>query len=258
MTQQVPSVCGSCWAEAATGALSDRYNIATGNKLRVQLAPQNLLNFKEKITGGGCTGGDSLKAYEFFHNYGVSDDTCATFVGVDYARGFVVAGMTKKDEVQAHMCYMCDWDGKCLFLPRDQYHLYGVDEYGTVTGVQEMKAEIFARGPISCSINSEANSFDIYKGGIIRCDDPADTECKTKGTDHVIVIAGWGVDAATGDEYWIGRNSYGTRWGEGAGGGWFRMLLGHDILSMESHQCTWGVPAKADVQRAVNQFQNSK
>lgn len=61
LTQQNPQVCGSCWAEAATGALSDRYAIATQNKLRVQLGLQNLLNFKKNITGGACTGGNSLK-----------------------------------------------------------------------------------------------------------------------------------------------------------------------------------------------------
>lgn len=45
LTQQNPAVCGSCWAEAATGALSDRYTIATNGKLRLNLAPQQLINF---------------------------------------------------------------------------------------------------------------------------------------------------------------------------------------------------------------------
>lgn len=35
--------------------------------------------------------------------------------------------------------------------------------------------------------------------------------CRTKNTDHVVVIAGWGVDAATNMPYWVGRNSYGTQ-----------------------------------------------
>lgn len=48
LTQQNPAVCGSCWAEAATGALSDRYVIATQGKLRVNLAPQQLINFNGK------------------------------------------------------------------------------------------------------------------------------------------------------------------------------------------------------------------
>ena len=43
ITQVNPNVCGSCWAEAATGALSDRFAIATSGKLRVTLAPQILI-----------------------------------------------------------------------------------------------------------------------------------------------------------------------------------------------------------------------
>lgn len=48
LTQQNPSVCGSCWAEAATGALSDRYTIATQGRLRMNLAPQHLINFNAR------------------------------------------------------------------------------------------------------------------------------------------------------------------------------------------------------------------
>ena len=41
---------------------------------------------------------------------------------------------------------------------------YGVDEFGSVLGEEEMKAEIYARGPIACLINSSAEQFDAYKG----------------------------------------------------------------------------------------------
>jgi cathepsin X len=84
LTQQVPHVCGSCWAEAATGALSDRYTIATSGALRVQLAPQVLLNFVEDLTGGSCMGGNDLDAYKFVSRFGITDDTCAPFLGMNY------------------------------------------------------------------------------------------------------------------------------------------------------------------------------
>ena len=45
LNQKNPAVCGSCWAEAVTGALSDRYMIATEGHANVQLAPQILINF---------------------------------------------------------------------------------------------------------------------------------------------------------------------------------------------------------------------
>lgn len=55
--------------------------------------------------------------------------------------------------------------------------------------------------PISC--------FCSCSGGIITC--KQGDVCKVDDTDHVVVIAGWGVDAATGVKYWVGRNSYGTQ-----------------------------------------------
>jgi cathepsin X len=250
-------VCGSCWAEAATGALSDRFTIATGGKLRVALAPQALLNFNQFLTGGTCNGGDHLKAYEFAHNHGIADDTCQVFVGLDAAHGFEVNDYTDADDIRSHQCYMCEWNGLCGFVPKSVHDVYGADEYGNVLGVDEMKAEIYARGPIACSINSEANAFNYYQGGVIKCDSALDTACKSPFTDHVIVIAGWGVEEATGTPYWVGRNSYGTRWGEGAGGGWFRLELGTDVLNLESNTCSFAVPAQADVDRALKQFSSA-
>eukprot|EP01035_Chromulina_nebulosa_P039267 gene39267-53087_t len=102
LTQMAPSVCGSCWAEAATGALSDRFTIATKGRLRINLAPQQLLNFNEKISGGSCNGGSDLKAYQFMYRYGITDDTCAPFMGLNWLRGFTVAAMTDVEDVRKH------------------------------------------------------------------------------------------------------------------------------------------------------------
>lgn len=96
-----------------SGALSDRFAIATNNKLRVQLAPQTLLNFNSKLTGGSCNGGDAFKAYDFVHKYGIADDTCAVFAGVDAAHGFELVMMSDPEDIKKHQCYQCDWDGTC-------------------------------------------------------------------------------------------------------------------------------------------------
>ena len=72
-----------------------------------------------------------------------------------------------------------------------------------------MMAEIYARGPIACSLNSDAPQFNAYQGGIITCKEGK--ECHNKRTDHVVVIAGWGYDEEKDLKFWIGRNSYGTQ-----------------------------------------------
>jgi len=252
--QKNPAVCGSCWAHATTGALSDRFTIATQGKLRVQLASQNLLNFNRGTSGGSCNGGDHVKAYDFIHQFGISDESCMPYTGLNWRHGFVVAEMQEVEDIQAHQCHVCDWSGSCGFAPRDHYDLYGVDEFGSVKGEDQMMAEIFARGPIACGLNSSPANFSSYKGGIITCDNGPSCHGTYK---HLVVIAGWGVDAVTGMKYWIGRNSYGNIWGEGAGRGWFRLERGKDTLRLESTACSWAVPAQRDVERALSQFKNA-
>ena len=80
---------------------------------------------------------------------------------------------------------------------------YGVDEFGSVSGVDNMQAEILNRGPISCTI-AVTQAFEDYSGGVF-----VDTT-GAKSLDHEISVVGWGVDQ--GNKYWIGRNSWGTYW----------------------------------------------
>ena len=107
--------------------------------------------------------------------------------------------------------------------------LWFVGDHGSVRGVANMKKEILARGPIGCGIDA-TNAFEKYAGGIYS------QSKKDPQLNHEISIAGWGSE--NGVDYWIGRNSWGTYWGED---GWFRIKMTEDNLGVTT-DCDWGVP----------------
>ena len=55
----------------------------------------------------------------------------------------------------------------------------------------------------------------------------------------------------------MGRNSHGGAWGEGVGGGWFRLEHDTDALAIEVNTCAWAVFAADHVQRAMGQWEGS-
>ena len=71
-----------------------------------------------------------------------------------------------------------------------------------------MKAEIYKNGPISCGIDV-TSGFEKYKPGTIYSE-----KVWFPMINHELSIVGWGVDEVSGVEYWIGRNSWGTYWGD--------------------------------------------
>ena len=219
--QFLPSPCGSCWAHASTGALTDRFVIQS--KIIIpQLSPQVLLDCGDDTDIGSCHGGSDLYAYKFIHDNGITDVTCSPYMGV------VQTNWGERGTCSQRMCRQCDMYGSCEFINGT---IYGVTEYGTVNGEQEMMAEIYTRGPIACSLNAHSPYFEDYKSGIIR--DPTSYNFTT----HVVTIVGWGVQNDT--TYWIGRNSFGTVWGEK---GWFKLERGKNTLNMENRTCSWAVP----------------
>lgn len=71
-----------------------------------------------------------------------------------------------------------------------------------------MKAELYAHGPISCGVHATDNWENNYKGGIYS------EKVKFPLVNHEISVIGYGFDEETQQEYWIGRNSWGSYWGE--------------------------------------------
>eukprot|EP01017_Pseudomicrothorax_dubius_P009430 TRINITY_DN1319_c0_g1_i2.p1 TRINITY_DN1319_c0_g1~~TRINITY_DN1319_c0_g1_i2.p1 ORF type:complete len:576 (-),score=138.75 TRINITY_DN1319_c0_g1_i2:149-1876(-) len=224
--QHIPQWCGSCWAHGTTSAFADRINIGRNNSFeQVALSPQVLINCD---AGGSCEGGDPLEVYSYIHSKGIPEESCQNYQAHDPAH-FSCSG--------TQVCLDCKGPAPNKSDPNPQKNCWAIanytnwraSQYGSVNGVSKMKAEIYARGPISCTIYA-TDRFEKYTGGIYS------EKTSSPFPNHVISVVGWGVE--NGTEYWIGRNSWGTYWGEY---GFFRIQMYKDNLLIEN-DCQWAVP----------------
>jgi len=239
--QHLPAYCGSCWAHGAASSLADRIKIARkGRGIDINLSIQQVLNCGNQLMPGSCHGGDHVAFFQFVKKQGfIPYETCMPYVAcsAESKEGNCPQGdYTCKP---ANTCRTCstfsDMGGFCSAL--DKFPNASIAEYGPVKGVEAMKKEIYARGPIACGVN--ANEISDYDGGIV------DLPHASRQVDHIVSIVGWGTeaknnaDATEENSYWIVRNSWGEYWGEM---GFYRLRMGGNQLGMED-SCAWATPA---------------
>jgi len=227
--QHIPQYCGSCWAQGSTSAIADRFNILNKGSEVTEMAPVGLdaQVIVDCQAGGSCDGGNPGGVYKFAHKTGIPHSSCEQYQAYN---------------LQGRMCGAIDDCRDCTWPPNaagddsldnckavDYTHYYIGDHYNC-SGADKMKAELHAHGPISCGIHATDNFENNYDGGIY--------SEKTIGMiNHEISVVGYGVNDK-GEEYWIGRNSWGTYWGDY---GFFYMAMDKDNLRIEQ-DCIAGIP----------------
>lgn len=212
LNQHIPKYCGSCWCHGAMSSVADRLNLQTKHTRRDYIPSiQVIINCGD---AGSCNGGDDGQAYAWVHNNGgVPDITCQQYQAVNMRCSAL------------NTCENCSPGGGCVAVKK--YPQITIGQHGSVSQDDRIMSEISARGPVSCGINAEP--LEDYTGGILTR--------YSGGVNHVIQIAGWGTQDGT--KYWIGRNSWGTYWGEH---GWFRIIRGGSYRP----GCHWAVPDVKD------------
>ena len=217
--QHIPEYCGSCWAVASTTALSDRFKILRKAQWPdINISPQVLLSC-DKIDRG-CGGGYPVLAYQYIFSHGITDETCEIYQARGHTNGLPCSSFDP--------CYTCDPDGTC-YVP-DSYLVYNVTGFEKVSGVNQM-VNALQGGPIACLVDA-TDEFEAYTGGIF----DNDTDSHDYDLNHVISLVGYGVE--NGVEFWIGRNSWGTFWGEK---GFFRIIKGKNMIGIEE-DCAYANP----------------
>lgn len=178
--QHIPVYCGSCWAHGTTSSLADRINIARNATFPVvMLSPQAIINCR---AGGSCHGGNPMGVYEYGHEHGIPEESCQIYTAVDPAR-FECSPIQQ--------CANCDHEHGCWAIER--FPKWFVDEYGSVSGADRMKAEIYARGPIACGLMAN-QALEDYTGGIF------EYHSFLPIINHEVAVVGWGVDETTQTE----------------------------------------------------------
>lgn len=93
-----------------------------------------------------------------------------------------------------------------------------------------MRIQLVKNGPIAIGFEV-LDDFMQYKGGIYHHTALVNRWNPFEETNHAVLLVGYGSDAATGEKYWIVKNSWGTSWGES---GYFRIRRGTDEVAVES------------------------
>jgi C1A family cysteine protease len=185
--------CGSCWSFSTTGALEGMYQIHYGSL--VSMSEQHFVDCDDN-GDHGCNGGWMDNAFEWAKSNG---GVCA-----EDAYPYTAAKGT---------CHNSSCGTK-----------HGKPSGYTDVTPNSVNALLSAldKQPVSVAIEADQSTFQLYKSGVL-------TAACGSNLDHGVLAVGYGTD--NGVNYWIVKNSWGTKWGEG---GYIR--LSRDV-SAKAGQC---------------------
>jgi len=218
--------CGSCWAVAAAGAMTDRHCIASGGAHRPRLSAINILTCCGLETCGSCEGGYPIHAWQYWVNSGVVSggnfgcrDTCQPYEWAPCEHYPSDANSTRKCKAQKStpQCRQSCSNGVSFQSDKS----FGKSAYKVDFNEEAIMREIVEHGPVEAGF-MVYEDFPTYKSGVYR-----HLTGKALG-GHAIRLIGYGVE--NGQKYWLAANSWNTDWGNN---GLFKIARGTNECFIE-------------------------
>ena len=182
--------CGSCWAHAAVESIESHSAIATGRLLVLSLQQVTSCTPNPHRCGGsgGCDGATAELAFEY----------------VTRSWSGLVQEWEYPYESYAGKTMSCDpW----IFRSDASVHLSGyvAVSRNDAVAMQDVLSRV---GPLAISV--DAGDWPSYETGVY----DGCSYSRNISMDHAVQLVGYGTDNATGQPYWLIRNSWSAMWGE--------------------------------------------
>jgi cathepsin L len=193
--------CGSCWAFASTAVLESHIALQTG--VLYELSEQELVSCSENPNhcggDGGCTGATAEIAFDFVVQNGIVEEWA---FGYQEAHGADIECTLLDDKKEDGASSSAFIKGSVASI--EGYFTLPSNNYTVVMNT------IAKLGPVTVSV--ACLPWHLYEGGVFYApmNDPHSAD-----VNHLVVLNGYGTDEETGEDYWLIRNSWGPRWGEG-------------------------------------------
>lgn len=169
--------CGSCWAFSAAAVLESAYAQTYGQL--IDFSTQQLVDCSGSYGNNACNGGMPYKALKYTQVYGIESWTSYPYTA-------------KKGT--------CVYDASKVITKNSQ-------GYADVKGESNLQAKLKSETVSVCFYSK--SSMSSYKSGVYY-----DASCPTNSINHAVHAVGMGHDAASGMDFYIIKNSWGTSWGE--------------------------------------------